>query len=81
MGTFVDHQGVFHNERRRNYQLRAIFDVASTRIAHLVDAEEEWRDPPLEYLAQRLIHESYPHLSADEVRILVGAIERKHKPH
>lgn len=81
MGNFVDQQGVFHNERRRNYQLRAVFDVASTRIAHLFDSDEERRDMPLEYLAQRLIHESYPHLSADEVRILVGAIERKRKPH
>jgi len=81
MGNFVDQHGVFHNERRHNYQLRAIFDVASTRIEHLIGTDDAWHDPPLEYLAQRLIHESYPHLGADEVRILVAAIERKRKPH
>lgn len=63
-------------ERRHNARLRAIFADAHNCIAHFFHGSNDWVDSSVEYLAQRVVRESYPDLSPEEVRILVAAIER-----
>ncbi len=63
-------------ERRRNFKLRGIFPDARLRINHFFHARTDWADSPTDYLALRVIHETYPELSSDEVRVLMSAIER-----
>ncbi len=64
-------------ERRQNARLRSIFPDARTRVAHFFHGSRDWVDGTLEYLAQRVVHESYPDLSTAEVRILIAALERQ----
>jgi hypothetical protein len=56
--------------------LRAIFDDARERINHFFH-HDDWAGSPLGYLAMRVVHEAYPALSNEEVRILTLAIERR----
>ncbi len=69
------------SERRHNPHLRAIYPDASKHIDHLFHNRHDWAGSPIGYLAHRLIHEAYPQLGSNEVRILVGAIERVHQVH
>jgi hypothetical protein len=64
-------------ERRRNHKLRGIFPDARIRINHFFHARTDWAGSPTDYLALRVIHESFPELNSDEVRVLMGAIERR----
>jgi hypothetical protein len=66
-------------ERRRYPQLRAIYPEARNHIDHLFHNRHDWAGSPIDYLAQRVIKESYPHLHGEEIRILVTAIERAHR--
>ncbi len=67
------------NERRRYPHLRAIYPEARIHIDHLFHNRHDWAGSPIDYLAHRVIHENYPHLHGEDVRILVGAIERMHR--
>jgi hypothetical protein len=64
-------------ERRHNARLRSIFPDARIRIAHFFHGSHDWVDSSVEYLARRVVHESYPDLNTAEVRILITAIERR----
>ncbi len=66
------------NERRSHLHLRAIYPEASTQIDHLFRKRHDWAGSPIDMLAQRLVHETYPHLRSEDIRILVNAIERMH---
>lgn len=66
-------------ERRQHPHLRAIYPEARIHIDHLFHNRHDWAGSPIDYLAQRVIHENYPHLHGEDVRILVGAIERTHQ--
>lgn len=66
------------SERRQHLHLRALYPEARTQIDHLFHNRHDWAGSPIDYLAQRAIHEAWPHLHADDVRILVNAIERVH---
>lgn len=68
-----------NEERRRHPQLRAIYSDARVHIDHLFHNRHDWAGSPIDYLAHRVIHEAYPHLRGEEVRILVGAIGRTHE--
>ena len=68
-----------HPERRRFPHLRAIYPEARHRVDHVFHNRHDWAGSPIDYVAQRIIHESYPHLDSSEVRLLVGAIERVHQ--
>ncbi len=63
-------------ERRHNAKLRLIFPDACNCISHFFRGSHDWVDSSVEYVAQRVVHESYPDLSPAEVRILIAAIER-----
>ena len=64
------------NERRCHLQLRVIYDEARTHIDHLFHHRHDWAGSSIDILAHRVIHEHYPHLRGNDVRILVSAIER-----
>lgn len=66
------------NERRRHPHLRAIYPEARTHIDHLFHNRHDWAGSPIDFLAHRVIHETYPHLRSEDIRILVNAIERMH---
>lgn len=80
MDTYADATGHDHAERRQNPRLRSIFDDARKRVERFFAATEAWAGSSLEHLALRLVHEAYPDLSSQEVRILVGAIQRRISP-
>lgn len=69
-----------HPERRQNPRLRAIFDDARERVERFFHTTEDWVGSSIEHLALRLVHEAYPDLSSQEVRILLTAIERRLRP-
>lgn len=66
--TFID--------RRNNARLRSIFPDARIRMSQLFRGSLNLRDNPLEFLAERWVHETYPELSAADIRLLVCAINR-----
>ena len=66
-------------ERRRHPHLRAIYPEARVHIDHLFHNRHDWVDTPIEYLAHRVVHEAYPDLRSEDVRILVAAIEQWHR--
>lgn len=66
-------------ERRKHPNLRAIFAEAKGRLDHVFNHTTDWAGSDRDYLALRVIHEAYPELNADEVRILTHAIERRVK--
>lgn len=80
MDNFTDASGRNHPERRQNPRLRAVFDDAKERVERFFQATESWVGSSIEHLALRLVHEAYPDLSSQEVRILVAAIERRLRP-
>ena len=69
------------SERRQHLQLRVIYAEARTHIDHLFHHRHDWAGSSIDFLAQRVIHEAYPHLRGEDVRTLVDAIERAHQPH
>ncbi|MEW5787966.1 MAG: hypothetical protein AB1899_08950 [Pseudomonadota bacterium] len=79
METYQDIQGVQQHERRHHPQLRAIYDDAWQRIDHFFHAHTDWANSPIDYLAHRVVHEAYPGLSTQDVRLLVAAIERRYQ--
>lgn len=66
-------------ERRKYPHLRAIYDEARQHIDHLFRGNREPAARPMDRIAQRIIQQRYPNLSSEDIRILVGAIERVHQ--
>ena len=77
MESYTDQSGQLHPERRQHPRLRAIYDDARERVERFFAATESWAGSSLGHLALRLVHEAYPDLSSQDVRILVAAIERR----
>lgn len=67
------------SERRRHPYLRAIYPEARTHIDHLFHNRHDWAGTPIDFLAHRVIHEIYPQLRSEDIRVLVAAIERIHQ--
>jgi len=65
-------------ERRQHPFLRPIYADARGLINHFFHHRHEWAGSSINFVAHRVIHEAYPKLHAEEVRLLVGAIERQH---
>lgn len=80
MDSYTDAHGLSYPERRQHPHLRAVFDDAKERVERFFHATESWVGSSIEHLALRLVHEAYPDLSSQEVRILVAAIERRLQP-
>jgi len=67
------------NERRQHPHLRDIYLDARLHIDHFFHQRHDWAVTPVDVLAQRVIHETYPHLASADIRLLVSAIERMHQ--
>lgn len=80
MDSYLDSEGHIHPERRHHPRLRSVFDDAKERVERFFHATESWVGSSIEHLALRLVHEAYPDLSSQEVRILLTAIERRLEP-
>jgi hypothetical protein len=76
MQTYIDPTGQERPDRRQNPRLRTIYSEVRDKLDHFFHCKKEWAGSSIDYLALRLVHEAYPDLSSDEVRILVAAIER-----
>ena len=76
MSTLINERDGVSGERRHQHHLRAIYEDVKAHIQHFFHAETDWANSPRDYLAQRMVHEAYPQLSAQDVRVLVAAIER-----
>jgi hypothetical protein len=63
-------------ERRQNTGLRSFFEEAYRCIESCLDPKQAWGGVPLELLAFRTLRETYPHLDAQEARLLVRASVR-----
>ncbi len=66
-------------ERRKYPHLRAIYDESRKYIDHLFQGNREPISGPMDHIAHRIIEKQYPNLSSEDIRILVGAIERVHQ--
>ena len=55
--------------------MRTIYSEVRDKLDHFFHSKE-WAGSSIDYLALRMVHEAYPDLTSDEVRILVAAIER-----
>lgn len=78
MTHVIDDRGAYQQERRHHPHLRAIYEDARSRIDHFFHSSPEWAHSPMDYLAHRVVHEAYPDLTPQDVRLLVSAIERRY---
>ena len=76
MSTYALREEGIQVDRRTRHDLRAIYSDARIRIDHFFHDSHQWAGAAIDYLALRVIHEAYPHLSTQDVRTLVAAIER-----
>lgn len=65
-------------ERRVRLELRSIFDHACEVTAPFYNAPDSWGHS-LKLYAQRALREAYPHLSAQDLSILLAVVERVHR--
>ena len=76
MGTYVDKNGVPHPERRKDPDLRAIYDDVLRLIKPFVEESGGWKGGPLAYWAMRAIQDACPELAHEQVNTLVSAALR-----
>jgi len=63
-------------ERRVNLHLREVFVEAYDVVEPFFDPKNTWGGQAHEHLAFRALHERFPHLSGDEVLVIVLAAKR-----
>lgn len=66
-------------ERRKNNNLRAIFETACRITAPFFDPVQGWGNASLTMYARQTLREAYPDLTQQETAILFSAVERFHK--
>ncbi len=71
--------GAQKDERRVSHDLRQIFEGACRVTAPLFDAGLGMGGPSLTMSARRMLHETYPELTQQEVALLYSAVARFHK--
>lgn len=67
------------HERRRDLELRAIFDDVYARVEGFLDPARNWGGQPLTMWVYRVVRESYPHLDAAQTQALVTAAQRVYR--
>jgi hypothetical protein len=63
-------------ERRVHARLREIFEEALELVRPFFESNEIWCGVPLGHLAQRMLRERYPDLTAEEIYVFVTAAKR-----
>lgn len=77
MATYTDGSSAqAQPERRRNEQLRQVFDHAYAMIEPFFDPAAGWGGRSLEHLAFRVLRENFPQLSAEDVHVMIVAAHR-----
>lgn len=66
-------------DRRRDPDLRAVFNEVLVRVEGFVDPSRTWGGGPLTMWVYRVVRESYPHLDAMQVQALVVATQRVYR--
>ncbi|HJW02390.1 MAG TPA: hypothetical protein VJ548_03845 [Azospira sp.] len=74
--TFTDAAGKDLPERRGNTRLRSVFDAVYVQIEPFFDPKNTWGGRSLEHLAFRVVRDSHPELSQQEVHQIVVAASR-----
>lgn len=67
------------HDRRRDLELREVFDAVYVRVEGLFDPSRTWGGPPLMHWVHRVVRESYPQLDATQVQALVAALHRVYR--
>jgi len=70
---------VIVHDRRRDLELRAVFDEVYARVEGFFDPSRTWGGPPLMHWVYRVVRESYPHLDATQVQALGAALHRVYR--
>lgn len=63
-------------DRRRDLELRQVFDEVDARVQGIFDPSGTLDGPPLMHWAYRAVRESYPQLDATQVQVLMAALHR-----
>lgn len=74
--TFIDAEGKALPERRDNAKLRSVFDAVYVQIEPFFDPKNTWGGHSLEHLAFRVVRDSHPELSQQEVHQVIVAATR-----
>jgi len=74
--TYLDPQGMPRPDRRQHSHLRLIFEDFHRVVDPFVSSAGHWGSGDLSYLARRQIQESFPHLSHNEIDVLIQAVIR-----
>ena len=67
------------DERRKNNNLREIFEAACQITAPFFDSAQSWGNASLTMYARQTLREAYPDLTQQEIAILWASVERFHK--
>jgi len=81
MGAFVDESGTPQPERRKQTNLRDIFDDVVRLVEPFFQHGAGLNGRPTEFWAARAIGEAYADLSSQEVQILTSAAARYCREH
>lgn len=66
-------------ERRRDPELRAVFDEVYARVESFYDPAQAWGGSALTMLVYRVIRASHPQLDAMQAQTLVTAMQRVYR--
>jgi hypothetical protein len=66
-------------ERRRDLELRAVFDEVYARVESFFDTSQSWGGSELTLLVYRVVRQSHPQLDALQVQTLVTAMQRVYR--
>lgn len=66
-------------ERRRDLELRAVFDEVYARVEPFFDTSQTWGGSALTMLVYRVVRQSHPDLEALKVQTLVAAMQRVYR--
>lgn len=70
---------VIVHDRRRDLELRKVFDEVYPRVEGFFDPSRTWGGPPLMHWVYRIVRESHPHLDATQVQTLGAALHRVYR--
>lgn len=68
-------------ERRKNLELREIFEGAYALIGPFFDPANNWNGQALQHLAFRVMREKYPGISSDDIYVFLAAAKRVYLAH
>jgi len=63
-------------ERRKELQLREVFDSAYPLVEPFFDPANSWGGQTLEHLAFRVMRENFPQVSGDQIYVFISAARR-----